>query len=574
MITFTDSEKDIIQKWLDGSQDYFTKVSLVVRWNTKIPSDSLVQDGEILDSRTGLSSSANPKRDMELIQNSPLPEEAEIETIYDVRFKKSGLKQDMSFRSPTLTFTWSDYYGFLQGKDQKAIRFYLKIYLEGKSLSKEIVLLKTGFYKIKKAEAVYSTSKSSGADYKIEAVPWIYEYNDEFMFGTHGNGWMRPAYDQWDIESPTSGWDKGAPYFGSWNSISRLQKIKHDLKNIKVSNYPQGPAEYFNDAPCSYTGPFYCKEDGGQITWLSFSKMGMHRVYGFVTETAISMLQRYYLWYFLILPEVYKDENPLDTPMMTFLRLEDRLSWADSPDLPEENTFYEIESSNEEVVKDSLYSYSYTSYSIDLLSNIIAFWQTATVSLDTGVSGIIELSDLYFRDNQNAEGLGKEDYPRKMISKVSAYNNNGDLLKNTGQFESDSDVVRILYLPGDVGEDIYKFKVEAYYGKMTSYSYNVATDNQGDVKHISIDTKANFYAPLEDSILNRLPVFYIYSNRVKKVVKFSAEFRPWINIFDPIRIRIMNSFGNYSWFRCLVTDIDSNIDSFSASYEALVIKEE
>ena len=570
MITFTSSEKQIIQKWLNGSHDYFTRVSLVARWNTKIPSDSLVESGETLDSRTGLSTSANPQRDMELIQNSPLPQEQEITTIYDVRFKRSGLKQDMSFRSPTLTFTWSDYYGFIQGKEQKAIRFYLKVSLIGGEISGELVLLKTGFYKIRKAEAVYSTSKSSGADYTIEAVPWIYEYNDEMMFGTHGNGWMQPAYDQWDINT----WDRNIAYFGSWNSISRLQKIKHDLKNIKVANYPAGPAEYFDDSPCSYTGPFYCKEDGGQITWLSFSKMGMQRVFGFVDETPISMLQRYYLKYFLIVPEVYKDDSPLDTPMITFLRLEDRLSWGDSGSFPEENSFDEIESSDQEVTRDSLYSYSYMTYSMSLLENVFAFWQTATVSLDTGISGVIELSDLYFRDNQNAEGLGKEDYPRKLISRVTAYGSSENSLGITGQFESNGDVVRVLYLPGNVSENIYKLEVQSYYGRMTSSSSDVETDNQGDVVHIDIDTKTNLYDSLVDQISGKLSVFYIYSNRIKRAVKFSAEFRPWINVFDPIRLRVMDSFGQRHWLRCLVTDIDVNIDSFSASYEAMVIKEE
>lgn len=563
MITFSDSEKQIINSWLSGSKDYYTKISLVARWNTKIPSDSLIVEGEVLDERTGLSKEANPSRDIELLEQSPLPQEQEIEDIYDVRFKRSGLKQDLSFRSPTLTFVWGGYYSFLSGKPKDAVRFYLKISLVSAGGKQEIVLCKTGFYKIRTAESVYSTSRSSGADYKIEAVPWIYEYNSEMMFGTHGNAWMIPAYNQWDIKTT---WDKDIRFFASWNSVFRLQKIKHDLNMLKNGNYPAGPAEYFDDSPCSYTGPFYRETRGGQTEWLSTKKLGRQTICEFIKETPISMIQRYEFELGCVaVTEIYKDENPLDTPMMSFQYLYDLLNLT----VPNENMFQEIENSDSEVLLDSLYVYTVINSRVALGSNILAFTKDATVELDTAISGVVELKDLYFELNQS--GADELNYPRNMIYSISAYDSDGALLTTSAQFESDGDTVRILYLPGDVTKNIKKFVVNSYLGKVTTKEQNVPTDISRDFMKVRIDTKID---PGTWNSFFTYDVSYLYSNNIKKIVKFNSEFRPWLNIFDPIKVRVMNSFGEYKWVTALLTDIDANIDSFSASYEAIVIKEE
>ena len=596
MFSFSSSDSQIIQAWLNGSKDYFTKISIVVRWNTAIPSSSVAESGEELDSRTGLSKEANPERDLEILQTAPAPQEQEIEDIYDVRFKRSGLKQDMSFRSPTLTFAWRGYYGFIQGKAQKAVRFYLKVALTGIGISNELVLMKTGFYKIREANPVYSTSRSQGADYTIEAVPWIYEYNDEMMFGSHGNAFRTDEYGDWDINT----WDKDIAYFSSWNSVSRMQKIRHDLKNLKKGNYPEGPGEYFDDAPCSYTGPFYCEKSNSGIEWLSLQKMGMMQISDFITETPISMMQRARLVYSVAVPEIYRTDSPLDTPMMTFQVLKDMIStWGTVYNFPALYTFEEIENSDSEVVSDSLYSYSYADYDQNFLmgnampriavqlglspsgslQNVFPM-RTASIDFDgSEVSGIIDLSSVYFPDSPSASDSTKNTYKQAVVYSIEAFNSSGVSLGTTGQFESDGDKIRILYLPGDLQESISKLEINAYYGKPVDSKISIVEVDQsedGNDKNVSIDTKTI----LMDDLISSSPsvyqryVLYIYSNEIKKVVNFSAEFRPWINVFDAIRVRVMNSFGQYRWVRALVTDIDANLDSMSATYEGMVIEEE
>lgn len=572
MITFTDSEKAIIKEWLNGSHNYFTKVSLVARWNTKILSDSLVQEGETLDSRSGLSTSSNPERDLQLIENSPLPPQQEILNIYNVRFKRSGIKQDMSFRSPTLTFTWSDYYGFLQGKDQKAIRFYLKIALVGEGISGELVLLKTGFYKIKKAEAVYSTSKSSGADYEIEAVPWVYEYNDKVELGPNGGAWLG--------SQNLGDWDNDSRFGAYLVSLTRLQKVKHDLNNLKVANYPSGPAEYFPDAPSAYTGPFLLLNNrDGTVTNLSADKKKRLYLFDFVEETPISLIQRSLFTDKVIVSDTYAKEEPLDTPLIRFIALRDQFTyWKDAESIPDENTFYEIENSDGEVIKDSIYSYSVRSYSMELDSNILAYYKTATTEFSKEVSGVIELSNLVYKDNQS--GSTPENFTLTLIAYIRREISGGTLAGPYTPFESSDsgNKVRVYGIPRSTEKSVSKIIVRAYYGKTYSTVDDIPPKVAGDAHHVDIDAKFNVQSYYKNfpspGDFFRMDILGLYAEDITKVVRFNAEFRPWINIFDPIRLKVMDSFGQYHWVRALISDIDANIDSFSASYEAMVIKEE
>lgn len=585
MIEFSSQETTVIQEWLSGSKDCLTKIVLVARWNTKIPSDSIKEAGEELDDRTGLSKSANPERDLEILQTAPLPQEQEISDIFNVRFKRSGLKQDLSFRTPTLTFTWSGYYGFISQKPIHAIRFYLKFSILKASTQQGVILSKTGFYKIKSAEPVYSTSRAEGADYEIEAVPWIYEYNDEMMF-MHGDAWINQT---WNIEE----WDTGEHFFAYWNSVPRLQKITHDIRFLKSGNYPEGPGEYMEDAPCSYTGPFYYgsrilnQGSSGGIPsldkyytdpeWLNTVDLGKMVVYSQEYNTPISMFQRTMFERGQVaVSEIYKNDSPLDTPIMTFRILSDIFQDASSATITDEYIFEEIENSDSKVLYDSAYYYVETRYSMDLLSNILVFYKRFTREFSSSVSGIIEIDKMSYVDMQAPEEIGGEDYPYSIPWIVRAYDSNDSLIKETGQFYSNGDYIRILYLPGDMESSIRKLVVEAYYGKTSSRDVEVPIEwDMSGGTQVRINTNVSAYIDLLGTFWNPgYSIPYLYSNQVKKRLEFNAEFRPWINIFDLIRVKVMTPFGNYIWAKALVVDIDANVDSLSAKYEALVLAEE
>lgn len=182
MADFTRSDMEKMSSWLRGSKDYITKVSIVARWSTKIP-------GTSYDTVTGLSPIADPEEDLNILETGQESEEQEIEDIFDVRLKRSGLSHDLKFRASSLNFTWPNYAQFKQGKSERAIRFYLKVSLVDSS-GDELNLLKTDWYKIKSTEEIYSTSKSSGADVRIEAIPWIYEYNERTKEGNDARAWI------------------------------------------------------------------------------------------------------------------------------------------------------------------------------------------------------------------------------------------------------------------------------------------------------------------------------------------------------------------------------------------------
>lgn len=206
MASFSSSDISKMRQWTEGSKDYITKVSIVARWSTKIPGTSYSTD-------TGLSPIADPEADLNILETGQESEEQEVQDIFDVRFKVGGLTHDMKFRAASLNFVWPNYAQFKQGKSERAIRFYLKISLVDSSAN-ELILLKTDWFKIKSTEEVYSTSRSSGADVKIEAIPWIYEYNEPTMEGNDARAWLEGGTI---VQSSTFGFTFGG-YNDAWFS--------------------------------------------------------------------------------------------------------------------------------------------------------------------------------------------------------------------------------------------------------------------------------------------------------------------------------------------------------------------
>lgn len=490
MASFDGGDLESMRDWLAGSKEYITKVSIVVRWSTKIP-------GTTYDTTTGLSPIADPEADLNILETGQESEEQEIEDIFDVRLKRSGLSHDLKFRASSLNFTWPNYAQFKQGKSERAIRFYLKVSLID-SWGEELNLLKTDWYKIKDTEEIYSTSKSSGADVRIESIPWIYEYNEPTMEGNDARAWFQcnqyglgvfgiiGGYDpewfsategstgsrarylgylledgvsivaigvpatgegyssgsttlyaflsngmkistgirskktvkSWSIiedmviitfEDDTTAnfscnkpslddasgvyytyhldggkWDRNGQntfssgytntpmsYRVSWNGISRVQKILHDMK---VGDLP--------DSPCSYTGPFVFYN--AMVSRPLFSdyelskavnavlNMGPMKLVSSCEETALSYLS----WWGLkegsaIRPKSYiKDERVLDTPLVEFYELgyrieNDELDYISTSSYPV-NDFDSIENSNEKVVFDEKYKYEVLRYLVSI----------------------------------------------------------------------------------------------------------------------------------------------------------------------------------------------------------------
>lgn len=235
MASFSSGDVLRMHDWLEGSKNYVTKVSIVARWSTKIPNTSY-------DTDTGLSPIADPEADLNILETGTESEEQEIEDIYNVRLKRSGLSHDLKFRASTLNFVFPDYAQFKQGKSERAIRFYLKVSLvySVAGIETELILLKTDWYKIKSTKEIYSTSKSSGADIQIEATPWIYEYNEPTMEGNDARAWIEGNQFYWggSVTGPlgtVGGYDPNWFTVTEGNSTSTRTVYLRDLLDSGVS---------------------------------------------------------------------------------------------------------------------------------------------------------------------------------------------------------------------------------------------------------------------------------------------------------------------------------------------------
>lgn len=748
MASFDGGDLESMRDWLAGSKDYITKVSIVVRWSTKIP-------GTSYDTVTGLSPIADPEADLNMLETGQESEEQEIEDIFDVRLKRSGLSHDLKFRASSLNFTWPNYAQFKKGKSERAIRFYLKVSLID-SWGEELNLLKTDWYKIKSTEEIYSTSKSSGADVRIEAIPWIYEYNEPTMEGNDARAWFQcnqyglgvsgiiGGYDpewfsvtegstgsrarylgylleegvsivaigvpatgegyssgsttlyaflsngmkistgirsektvkSWSISEDTvtitfeddttanfscnkpslddvSGvyytyhldggkWDRNGQntfssgytntpmsYRVSWNGVSRVQKILHDMK---VGDLP--------DSPCSYTGPFVFYN--AMVSRPLFSdyelskavnavlNMGPMKLVSSCEETALSYLS----WWGLkegsaIRPKSYiKDERVLDTPLVEFYELgyrieNDELDYISTSSYPV-NDFDSIENSNEKVVFDEKYKYevlrylvSIPTYSYRSVRNQVGndgtvtqvevpptlvdwCWAGCLVKMAYSVGtevvyarGLIE-GQLNFSDVGDFSSLETSQLSLAGvmpiidgigISSEQFYGNMNWMNERDFKFYVPQDwvmgiITRSTYdydahIPG-LGQALF---TGAY---LSAISKTEVVGTEGDT--IQVDTHGAMDGELIDSndfvsgegigrSLKRGDLLQKYSEKTKGI-KFNAEWRPWIGIYSKIRVKTMNSFGEDSWVAVMVTSIDANADTMSAAYEGIVLEKE
>lgn len=520
-MTFTDSEKQIILDWLSGSSDY------------KVDSKVYYTD--------------NPAQTSGYRSVS----------VYDARFKIYGCDVDFNYRIPTLSCTWKNF-GFIPNlkKYTRRFRFYLQVDLVNRSSNRRICLLRSLWFSIKSYKILPTTSDNTRyKDIVVQGVPRIYEYNRLMKWGPKNYGdWMDQFSEDGLYRTP--------------KSICKLVKTFLDaslITSISDSSYSVAQT-----APCPDSGPRILRrnsrEDGfseDSLEGFPVNDFGKSGEYSFLALFGKALVMTGCMF----IPEQYSRPLSQSDDVPTFsvddLRSLFTLFVDEGRYISDLNDFSSTESSDTSMYEEVNVSYRLTYYGVASprvyeSAGINTLYGESLYGLIKG--GPLLLSYQYQEDDPVQPDEAEIRFIQQAIVESPQqttydYKFRWDVLANKDGFE---------YFTPPPAIDNYGIKIGiASYQRSETYIY-VSSESDSSTNVVEVDTSMLDYWKLARTL------YHLYA-RVKGRVSFTAEWRPWINIHDVIKVTYMNELGVFEVAKIMVISVDANLDTFTANYVGLII---
>ena len=583
-------EASIVRQFLSGSSDYRLSVAICYASTgitTAVPSD------------LGQSFTATNSDVSKRLSQSETPT-TQIE-VSNVRYRQHGLDVEFKFRASELSFRWPNWGATGEKIKRRTLRFYLQITLVPTSSLQgrdPIYLLRTGWYKIKEVEKIYSTGNVSGIDAQITAIPWVYEFNEP----------MKICYS--DYAPAYMGNDNTPNLPGFLNSPARIfyyQKIMHDRRRTTSIDYSEGTVNYEEDAPSGYRGVFFRESDNSPQTLISDLPRIMCPS---CEETALTLYARLLTFKGALKPDAYG--NPADgttsTSEVPNQKIIDHpvLAWRDltelvtSPEAYREkwyNPSYDLDFFDSTLDSDSvLITECAKRYIFKKYNGRVKKSNTANATTNQNIT-VREFTGLIEAEVSLASYSENSDASMTDIVLTNSTLNQGFWFLNS----ADSTVAPSDVAPFSINKDMvayYRILSETAFNssitgiqiKFVSISmtmvemdidYSIALDVEREIltldfgglgyQTVDIDTSATDYAYLvytfsPDSVMCG------YSSFIRKI-QFSAEWRPWITIYDVVRVAYKDDFGLDTSAYVFIQDIDANADSLSATYVGYIFED-
>lgn len=570
MYTFSEEDKKKIESWLRGEKDYITEV--VIRYRT----------GTMNDVPGWESTSFNRTKDWNSwVSNYYSIKETEVD-VSEVRYKAQILKPDMSYRIPTLQFLWKDFSSIDLSVSRRVLRFALLIRIRNISDKSDVVILaRTGFFKIKSVDYIRETSKETGADATIEAIPWFCEYNEEIP-------WC------WKELQDSGVTDDSNPIFWqSMEGVFRISQLLHDKKRQTIKN---GNIEYEEDAPCPYGGPFifystpYYRPSRNGVPYYGGGVWSSFHRYNTLSckKTALSHLTAYLCGInslgAMIVPELcgLSDGFGVDAPLVIYSCMGMTFS---SPNLDRLQSLYlgslsyfeEQESigSVDEIQTGYIYSAdlpNLVDYNQEIISaGSYSYYFTISVSGTDGV--YLEFGSLDDKPD-NVAGYSWKDIKVTGWSpffKGVSWNKDLSLYyAPVGEQPVSSTTLNVIWYAQALVED-YKFLPTDYYSKDKYSRFKSIKVDLDGIRSSALKNEYQGNVGESSSTGSMFNLLYSYPKIQGNSVSFSAEWRPWINPGDIIKVRYRNTFLESIIHYVLVLSVDANADTLSAKYETVVL---
>lgn len=468
--------------------------------------------------------------------------------IYGLKYSIHGIDLEFKHRIPQLRFTIKE---FPQSKTD--LIFALKFTLE--QGTEKTVICMTELYRVTSITPIPKTGQTDPVkgviyDAEMEAIPWIYFYNGQIRGCQTDHGYPGNA--------PTTISDYA--FWDSIQAILRRQKVVHDLEyvedaqtvpdEVKLSPYSGILMSWNNGTTTSIEDRstakawFNCSYEGSVLSvlsWLMLSRVSSQVIY----------------------PEIYGGEfysesayqdNPLLAPTARFFYFGQRLLtpgvfqgvayfWQMSDFIVEDNNF-ELED----------VSYGYRLYRYDS--------ETAAENPET----------IYIMNRVDNPALIEREISLQTGDDVKLYLQSMFIRRNTGlkstkgiydTFQCSKDA--FWYCPRFNIENTFLSGEQIIFPLMPISMTRTLTDvnSQGKTakKIIDIDLRGVYGGDSFGQVT--LPQVF---SRIKKKAVFYADWRPWINIYDIVKITYFDLGANWVTSYAMVYDIEADMDSLRAKY--------
>ena len=467
----------------------------------------------------------------------------------DVRFKLYGFDTDMQYRIPTIQATLQDFPRLSQLQSSpNSFRFYLSVvlrYVDSESSNVDIRLLRSCWFKLKEYEILPTTSDNTVMkDVSITGIPRVYEYNTSILWGPK------------DYEDSQTSYDK-------LSGMSRLAKSAVDASRIIRININESGSSTIVESvtsPCPSSGPRFNLVTGQNYTELDLGTYPV-RVGKSEEATFFSWASRLFVYLgWAIVPEQYQISPPEedDVPELSWISIWDIVSDKSvsagrfiSGGL---NSFTSIEPSDTSCRKRiaTRYEVSQDSYAGDSGNTT-----DAQVVFESPIFGWVEFDGWSFRNSGSADEIVITN-----ILEVKSHEGSVSSGVRNYAFQINKNDGRTFISPSNP-RPTYGVIVSGYLvsSVVSSTSYYSEFDNPE--KSVTVKVLSDSYNGSDHKLVRAYSVF-------EYEVTFSAEWRPWINIYDVIRVSYMDELGQNRVSSALVISIDANVDTFSATYTALI----
>lgn len=551
MISFTVQEKEIIQQWLNGSKDYIVKSEIGFLAEPFLAGSDGTSD-------IGINA----------LSNYSSSDSFEYIEVFQVRYKVYGLSLDLKFRAPSLRFVFPNFAEYLLRYPKNRMRFFLQILLTPVGAGSSICLFRSGMYKIKSHKIIQETANSQGADAEIEAVPWVYQINYKIPW--------QPAEPVGTI------FDFGYPLIDAFARMADTIKLINSRYNPEITfNTTFRLPVYIQDwSGSGYSADTDLNRDESIVVSRPLEKT-------FLSYLSCKMLSKGKL----LIPEVFDHfVLPKDYPIITFSSIGFDLTRYNQTYIPELNDFvsYDVP-----LPKDAHYSYD-CSY-VSKVSE--PYYITKSTEIPAEIQSFIGSSDGFstvVRGVTLPEGSLTELGAMRGIKNQIYFEESGEIRQTP--VPSNSSVVFYMLLGKKIGSSTwtslreqFRMNVEGGEIDLTGSAYGLS-DSLVAYHIRSFDSsKTQIHSPYDDARiidvdLSGLEIsvrptdysqltpndwssnIYDFQN-ASRVVEFEAEWRPWINVGDVIRVAYIDEFSYENRVYAQVLSIDSNFDSLTARYE-------
>lgn len=581
------NEEYVINQFLNGSSDY--RLSVAIRYatsgiTTTVPSYL----GQSFNNTTSDASTA-------ISRGEPSTTQVEVS---NVRYKQHGLDIDFNFRASELSFRWPNFGALGSAYKRRTLRFYLQVTLVPTSSlpgRDPIYLLRTGWYKVKDIQKIYNTGSPSGIDAQIEAIPWVYEFNEKIKMS-------------YVLTSTNNSELIGSPGFlRSPSRLFYLEKILHDRRRVKTIDYSNKVATYEEDAPSGYRGIFFRESDGAPQNSINDLPYIMCPS---CEETALTFFARLLAFKGAIKPDAYGNpaddgQTIVDHPVLawrdlTYLsRYGQYLSdwWAGG--IYGLDDFNSILDSDSALISDCARNYRFKVYRCQTPQTQ---YYGRFIRYNVAISGWVDInSDLSVDIRENILSSSSPDDYAEGNDVMLAYNlNSGDALvylqvsdadsialSDYGPFQFNKDQISYYQTfsePVFDSSEVQGISLELDSVLVSTSFVNMAVDDEQDIERedVELDLGGLGYSSISIQRTNgytyivpefsESSVMYKYSQFLRRI-EFSAEWRPWITIYDVVRVTYKNDSGESATSFVFIQDIDANADTMSATYTGYILED-